>query len=92
LGIIYLICLHEAVWIFADLVNGGLRYIEEPTLAIHFGFFSGLHVLGFQVPLLAGKTFLIAFRIKKANVFNCAQKSNFFIGLSMPFVHMMRNF
>jgi len=64
LGIIYLVCLHEVAWIFMDFSSGGFRYEELRSVGIIFGYYSGLHVLGFQIPLLAGMTYYMAFKSK----------------------------
>lgn len=64
LGIIYLIALHTWVWIYLDLSVLELRYPQMQTTFPLFGYF-GLHVLGFQVPMLAGITFYLSTHFKK---------------------------
>ncbi|MCA9394099.1 MAG: DUF1624 domain-containing protein [Candidatus Omnitrophica bacterium] len=59
LGIIYLIGLHEWVWMWLDLTRFEMRWPEMAGPFPCFGYFS-LHVFGFEVPLLAGVTFYIA--------------------------------
>lgn len=59
LGIVYLIGLHEWVWMWLDLSRNVIRWPEMEGGFPYFGYF-GLHVLGFQVPLLAGVTFYLA--------------------------------
>jgi hypothetical protein len=64
LGIIYLIILHEVVWFFTYGDGLGLRYEEVWTSGKLFGYQSGLHVLGFQIPLLAGITYYLSLQRK----------------------------
>ncbi len=59
LGIIYLVGLHTWVWIYLDLSVYQLRYEQMQGIFPLFGYF-GLHVLGFQIPMLAGVTFYLA--------------------------------
>ncbi|MBZ0166188.1 MAG: hypothetical protein K8I00_05220, partial [Candidatus Omnitrophica bacterium] len=66
LGIIYLIGLHEWVWMWLDLTRYEIRWPEIAKGFPYFGYF-GLHVLGFEVPLLAGITFYIATSRKKSS-------------------------
>lgn len=66
LGIIYLIGLHEWVWMWLDLTRYELRWPEIIGPFPYFGYF-GLHVFGFEVPLLAGVTFYIATTRKKSH-------------------------
>lgn len=65
LGIIYLIGLHEWVWMWLDLTRFEIRWPEMVGPFPYFGYFS-LHVFGFEVPLLAGVTFYIATVRKKS--------------------------
>ncbi len=67
LGIVYLIGLHEWVWIWLDLSRFELRWPQMTGAFPYFGYF-GLHVFGFEVPLLAGVTFYIATTRKKSGL------------------------
>jgi len=58
-GIIYLIILHHTVWMFIQGDVGGLIFPEAHDLVYNFYRTSGLGVLGFQVPILAGVTFYL---------------------------------
>ncbi len=64
LGIIYLIVLHHLIWVLLLGDYGTLRYEQGRSLGMAFGVHSGLHVLGFQLPLLAGMTFFMMLKTK----------------------------
>ena len=63
-GIIYLIILHQVVWLFIQGDTGNLIFKESYSFIDSFGYHSGLHVLGFQFPLLAGTSFLFYLKQK----------------------------
>jgi len=69
IGIIYLILLHQIGWLFIEGDIGGLRYSQANSLIYAFCYRSGLHVLGFQIPLLAGLTFYFSYQQKKFSWF-----------------------
>ncbi|MGE0268794.1 MAG: hypothetical protein AB7S78_10115 [Candidatus Omnitrophota bacterium] len=79
-GIIYLIGLHEWVWFFLDLSTHQLSYEQMQGVFPLFGYF-GLHVLGFEVPLLAGITYYLALRRKKTSFVVVLKRSLILIGL-----------
>lgn len=80
LGIIYLIGLHEWVWFFLDLSTYQLRYEQMQGVFPLFGYF-GLHVLGFEVPLLAGITYYLALNRKKLTFGMILKRALILIGL-----------
>lgn len=63
LGIIYLLLLHQFMWIFIEGDVGHLRFNESYSFFVKIAYNTGLHVLGFGIPLLAG----ITFNLKYAN-------------------------
>lgn len=62
IGIIYLIFTHQIIWLYIRGDAGGLIYPE--SLPIFYFFRTGFHVLGYQIPLLAGVTFFLALKSK----------------------------
>jgi len=65
LGIIYLIFTHQIIWLYIKGDAGGLIYPE--SLPIFYFFRTGFHVLGYQIPLLAGVTFFLTLKSKVMN-------------------------
>ncbi len=65
LGIIYLVALHQMIWMFTFADGNSLRFDEAVSIIFPFGYYSGLHVLGFQVPLLAGITYYLSVQAKQ---------------------------
>ena len=80
LGIIYLIGLHEWVWFFLDLPTLQLRYKQMDGIFPLFGYF-GLHVFGFEIPLLAGITYFLVLQRKKISFLAVLQKALILISL-----------
>jgi len=64
IGIIYLIILHQIIWLFIKDDTGGLFFEEASGIVL--GYFSrfGIHAFGGQLPLLAGTTFFLALHSK----------------------------
>jgi len=62
IGIIYLIFTHQIIWLYIKGDAGGLIYPE--SLPIFYFFRTGFHVLGYQIPLLAGVTFFLTLKLK----------------------------
>lgn len=81
LGIIYLIFLHQTMWFFIFGDIGGLRYEEALPFISYFAKTSGLHVLGLQLPLLAGMTFYLWVRTKKPSWVRLIQRAFILMGL-----------
>ena len=62
IGIIYLIFTHHIVWQYIQGDAGGLIYPQARSVFRFFG--AGSHILGAQIPLLAGITFVLALQSK----------------------------
>jgi len=79
LGIIYVIALHQIIWLYlagdGDLT--GLRYPEAYGLAYFISCGSGLHLLGLQLPLLAGTTFYFILQNKSLSFLDVLQRALF---------------
>lgn len=87
LGIIYLICLHELGWFFTNSDGNNLRFDEAVKIVFPLGFRTGLHVLGLQIPLLAGITHYLSVRQK-----NLTFEAVFYRGLILMFSGYLMNF
>lgn len=66
IGIIYMIILHQLIWLFIEADTGGLRFDAAKSVIINFAQ-TGLHVLAMQLPVLAGFTFFVFVKRKKCN-------------------------
>lgn len=63
-GVIYLVSIHQMVWLFSFADGNNLRFDEAMSIIYPWGYRSGLHVLGFQIPLLAGVTYYLSLQKK----------------------------
>ncbi len=87
LGIFYLIVLHQLVWFFTQADGYGLLFKEAYSLCYILGYKSGLHCLGFQVPMLAGITFYFTYNRKNISFSYVIKRA-----LLLSFLGFMMNF
>jgi hypothetical protein len=74
-GIIYLVALHQMIWMFTYADGNSLRFDEATSIIYPFGYYSGLHVFGLQIPLLAGITFYLSVQLKQLKFNDVVQRS-----------------
>jgi hypothetical protein len=79
LGISYLIILHQIVWFFTYGDGLGIRFDEVAMAGKFFGYKTGLHVLGFQIPLLAGITFYLSVQRKQLGFLEVMKRALFLV-------------
>ncbi len=65
-GIIYLVFLHQMIWLYSFADGNGLRFEEAGPIIYSLGYRSGLHILGLQIPLLAGVTYYLSLQKKRS--------------------------
>lgn len=65
-GVIYLVFLHQMIWLFSFADGNGLRFEEARSIIYSLGYRSGLHVLGLHIPLLAGVTYYLSLQKKRS--------------------------
>lgn len=79
-GILYLVFLHQIVWMFIYDDRGTLIFEQSRTFFYDF-FHSIFGMLGFQVPLLAGITFFLDFRSRHRSWKYVSTRACLFIAL-----------
>jgi len=80
LGVIYMVVLHQIIWVFIEGDVGGLRYEQSYSIIINLSR-TGLHVLSMQLPVLAGLTFFLAIRNKVITWFNIFKRALLLVSL-----------
>lgn len=79
-GMLYLVFLHQIVWMFIYNDSGTLIFEQSYTFFYYF-FHSIFGMLGFQVPLLAGITFFLDFRSRNRSWKYVSTRACIFIAL-----------
>lgn len=68
IGIVYLIILHQIIWVFTQSDGMGLRF-EQATSFVSWIFYqSGMHVFGSGIPVIAGASFVLFIKHKNPSI------------------------
>lgn len=73
IAIIYLIVLNQVAWLFIQRA-GQPPYLSY-KIFYFFCYYSGFHLLGFQLPVLAGLTFYLSFKSKSKDFFTVFKRA-----------------
>jgi len=80
-GILYLIVLHQLVWALTQGDGFGVLFKESYHFLYFFAYKSGFHVLGFQVPMLAGVSYYMAISTKNLSFLYILKRALYLVGL-----------